>query len=101
MLMKHVSIPFDRLAGELNLPLRGIIPPGAFVTGRTSPSPGWDKPGLPVPELTSRRARQLYNRGFIVPVPATTPAVAAPESIEHPLGFKPAESKAPKGKGKF
>lgn len=66
-LRAHVTLPFDKLAGELGLPLRGTIPAGTFVTNRPQPAPGWDSTGLPVPEITSRRARLLYNRGIIVP----------------------------------
>lgn len=91
MLLRRVSIPFDRVVGELGLPLRGIIPPGTFVTARTSSTDGWDRPNLPVPELTSRRAKQLYNRGIIAPRPTQTVA-----PLVSPMG----EAASHKGKGK-
>ena len=76
----HVTVPFDRLAGELNLPLKGIIPAGAFVTVRPQPAPGWDAAGLPVPSLTARRARVLYERGIIGPKPSP-PQPAVQEAL--------------------
>lgn len=49
--------------------MRGVIPAGTFVTVRPQPASGWDAAGLPVPLLTVRQARQLYNRGIIGPKP--------------------------------
>lgn len=77
-LRAHVTLPFDRLAGELNLPMRGVIPSGTFLTLRSQPALGWDEAGRPVPELTARRARLLYNRGFIGPAPVDPSAAEKP-----------------------
>jgi hypothetical protein len=80
-LLRHISIPFERIASERDLPMRGIIPSGTFLTRRPRPALGWEEAGMPVPEISVRRARILYNRGDIVPttgsgVPAADPAAS-------------------------
>lgn len=68
-LRHHITLPFDRLARELNLPLRGMIPEHTFAVRRAQNAPGWEEIGAQVPALEVRRARILYERGIIT-VPA-------------------------------
>lgn len=98
-LRRHTPhIPFETIANERDLPMRGIIPSGTFITRRPYPAEGWREAGLPVPSLARRVAKILYSRGDIVPVPlrptgstalpaptTSTSTVPSPVSASTPL----------------